>query len=104
VSRAYYAAFCHALSHAERKLKYERRRKRVGSGYSEGDDHGALPAHYLRLGKPEIADALKQMREQRNNCDYDDEVEGLSTMADECLDTANDLINLLTWPPTPKID
>ena len=103
VSRAYYAAFCHARNHAERVQKYQRQRMFVGGQWSQGNDHGALPSHYLKRGMSDIADPLKRLREWRNLCDYEDEVPGLVNLVTEGLAEAKGLLNRLTFPPDQKL-
>src|SRR5580704_1267608 len=65
-SRAYFAAYGHA--------------KRVAiknDGFQPSmnvDDHEKLWRHYSTSGRKDIADKLKDLRQWRNKCDYDEVV------------------------------
>ena len=87
VSRAYYAAFCHARNYAQQHL-----------GYVAGNvasDHGTLRRHYLRHGMIEVAEALDRLRAQRNRCDYDNQVPSLPGMLTTALQDAAAVIQRL---------
>jgi hypothetical protein len=72
VSRAYYAAFCHARNYA---------RDHHGFKLSHGpDDHTRIREHFQRLGHVKIAQDLEQLRRWRNQCDYNDNVSNISLM------------------------
>ncbi|MBI4319481.1 MAG: hypothetical protein HY675_13420 [Chloroflexi bacterium] len=71
VSRAYYAAFCHARNYARDRLGYQ------PAGGAQ--DHSSLVAHY-RSNQSEIADWLDELRSWRNLCDYRDNVYGIDRM------------------------
>src|SRR5207302_4999761 len=64
LSRAYYAAFCHARNHARDHLGLRLR--------GEADDHGALRARFKTGKMKGISDKLQRLREWRNACDYHD--------------------------------
>ena len=87
-SRAYYAAFRHALDFARTHHGY----KRIGSG----KDHRALIEHYDRVGLAQISMTLDQLRQWRNQCDYDDTVHNCRTMRDWAIDSAEYIIRLLS--------
>ena len=64
VSRAYYAAFCYARNDA-----------RDNHGWTPGNnpqDHKYLPDFLYGIQKSDVADKLVELRQWRNNCDYDD--------------------------------
>jgi len=72
VSRAYYAAFCHARNFA---------RDHYGFIPQSGvDDHGRVRAIFRQKRRHDIASALDDLRDWRNQCDYDDDVASLSTL------------------------
>lgn len=64
VSRAYYAAFCHARNYARDNLRYV--------PTDDWDDHKQLRHHFKKWGKPSISTELEQLRQWRNDCDYKD--------------------------------
>jgi len=63
VSRAYFAAYCHARDYATGQLGF------TPSGGVE--DHGHLRQHYKSRGQTAIAIDLDKLRQWRNQCDYD---------------------------------
>jgi hypothetical protein len=72
VSRAYYAAFCHARNYARDHQKYVLTNK--------PDEHARLRQHYQKRGDVALASALELLRQWRNQCDYNDNVSNLSLM------------------------
>jgi hypothetical protein len=72
VSRAYYAAFCHARNYARDHHGFK-----LGHG---ADDHARIREHFQRLGLVKIAQDLEQLRRWRNQCDYDDSVSNIPLM------------------------
>jgi hypothetical protein len=66
VSRAYYAAYCHARNHAESKLHYVR--------IKGGDDHKGVRDHYIKRNQNVIASKLETLNQWRGHCDYEDEM------------------------------
>lgn len=86
VSRAYFAAFGHAL-HTEA----DRGRFRP-SGRS--DDHARLRAHLLKMDDGESANELETLRIWRNQCDYAKVVIGnLSQIVKDALESAEIVID-----------
>lgn len=67
VSRAYYAAFCYALRIAKKKYGYV-------PADDQRDNHGKLQKHLRAMNKKELALKLNDLRQWRNNCDYDDDI------------------------------
>jgi hypothetical protein len=68
VSRAYYAAYCYARNHA---------RDREGLILTNRpSDHGLVRRHHLKKGRVDLASELDDLRQWRNSCDYEDELEG----------------------------
>jgi uncharacterized protein (UPF0332 family) len=63
ISRAYYAAFCHARDYAELHLGFVPKKKAI--------DHENLRKHLFRQGMGTISTKLDQLREWRNDSDYD---------------------------------
>jgi hypothetical protein len=66
VSRAYFAAFCHARNYARDWLAFRPR--------NDGDDHGRLRAHLNQRRRRGDADRLDRLRQWRNECDYLDDL------------------------------
>jgi hypothetical protein len=62
VSRAYFAAFCHARNYAESFLKYQAKQ--------DERDHGSLRAHLKGKRRQGDADRLERLRQWRNEADY----------------------------------
>ena len=94
VSRAYYAAFCHARNYSRDWLKFVPNHT--------ADDHGRLRA-FLNDGKRRgIALKLDQLRQWRNDADYSDSVTSdLATMATYAVSEASKLLDLLPPPKNP---
>ena len=87
VSRAYYAAFCHARNYAQRHLGYV--------SNNAPSDHGTLRQHYSLHGMKSVADSLDKLRGWRNQCDYRDVVNALQTIVRRSLREADSVINQL---------
>jgi hypothetical protein len=66
ISRAYYAAFCHARNYARDlhglRLSYN------------GDDHSLVRRHFRTRRERGVVSKLDNLREMRNVCDYEDDV------------------------------
>ncbi|CCW33859.1 HEPN domain-containing protein [Chthonomonas calidirosea] len=90
VSRAYYAAFCHTRSYAEKHLKFQRT--------TAGIVHKLLREHLGQQGPEgkEIADKLRDLHGWRKRCDYEDTVSNLNNMAIEAISTAEAIISKLS--------
>lgn len=93
VSRAYYAAFCHARNYSRDWLNFQPN--------NTADDHGRLRA-FLKTGKRRgVAVKLDQLRQWRNDADYSDSMTGdLPTMASY---SVSETAKLFDWllPPMP---
>ena len=66
ISRAYYAAFCHAKHYVH-----------VYCGYvplNDGTDHGNVVAKLREIRRTATASKLTGLRQVRNACDYDDAI------------------------------
>jgi len=63
ISRAYYAAFCHARDFAASHLGFVITKKAI--------DHENLRKHLFKHGMGTISTKLDQLRKLRNNSDYD---------------------------------
>lgn len=87
VSRAYYAAFCHARNHARDrhglKLRYT------------GDDHLLVKQHFMTRRERGVAGKLDWLRQARNKCDYEDAVADLATLLTTALQEAELVIGIL---------
>jgi len=87
VSRAYYAAFCHAKAYAVQHLGFR--------PSNTPSDHGRLAWHFLARGMPLIRQYLDDLRDWRNMCDYDDVVPDLSKKVEDALKEAALVIQAL---------
>ncbi len=72
VSRAYYAAFCHARN-------YARDRHGLKLSYT-GDDHFRVKQHFSTRREKGVAVKLDLLRQCRNKCDYEDSVADVATL------------------------
>lgn len=81
VSRAYYAAFCHARNYARDRQGF------VPVG--DARDHERVRRHYRgRGGTPEVARRLDRLRQARNLCDYDDTIPNLPILVTDAVSNA----------------
>lgn len=64
ISRAYYAAFCHAKYFAKDNFGFE--------PSDSAEDHRDLKDHFQRSGKNDVFRKLQRLRQWRNSSDYDD--------------------------------
>jgi len=88
VSRAYYAAFCHARNYA---------RDRHGFSLARSpQDHWRVIAHFRSRRRDDIARCLEVLRQWRNRCDYDDVVSGISHVLASILAQAQQVITRLS--------
>ena len=87
VSRAYYAAFCHARNHATAQLGFV--------PTNRGDDHWLLRQHFASRGRKDIANRLRRLHGWRKQCDYDDTVVNLATTVSHALREAAAVIQRL---------
>ena len=87
VSRAYYAAFCHARSYAQQQLGYVSR--------NAPSDHGLLRQHFRLHGMNAVADSLDLLRAWINQCDYRDSVGELQVMLRDALTEADFVVSQL---------
>jgi uncharacterized protein (UPF0332 family) len=86
VSRAYYAAFCTVRNYAEAHLGFQR--------VATAQVHELLRRHLIEQGGAWIAIArkLNQLRQWRNQCDYDDIVFDIERTALQALERALSVI------------
>ncbi len=91
VSRAYYAAFCHAREYATLQLGY--------SPSYTARDHVSLRAHLRLHGLEPIAEMLARLRIWRNRCDYTNQVANLVEMLRNALETSELVIHMLPLRP-----
>jgi hypothetical protein len=88
VSRAYYAAFCHARNYARDKQGYR-------PSY-DGRDHHNVREHYRtrRVGT-RVCRGLGQLLTWRRICDYEDQADNLGAVARQAIGWAEEVIALL---------
>lgn len=87
VSRAYYAAFCHARNRARDHLRF--------APAGDGSDHSRLRNHLRRAGLSDIAKLLNDLRRWRNQCDYADAVASPQVMAHQAIRKATHVLDEL---------
>lgn len=87
ISRAYYAAFCHARN-------YARDRHGLRLRYN-GDDHALVRRHFQARRERSVAAKLHDLSEWRNLCDYEDAVNDLPTLLTCALAEAQKVIAIL---------
>jgi uncharacterized protein (UPF0332 family) len=88
ISRAYYAAFCHARNYAINKFSFR------PSGF--GSDHSAVRRYYSKTRLSAVEKLLSDLYEWRQQCDYDDEVDNIESMCDSAIDMADEVFRKLT--------
>jgi hypothetical protein len=94
ISRAYFAAYGHALNYATQYLGFSPR--------NASEDHGRLRDHLKRSRRRATADSLDRLREWRNSCDYDGNFPGnLAATLTNALNEANYVFTSLP-PPLPR--
>lgn len=87
VSRAYYAAYCHARNHARDRYGFQ-------PAY-DSRDHGAVRSFYQGRQICRVASGLERLRQWRNDCDYEDSVPGLTDQVKWAIDLAQRVIKCL---------
>jgi hypothetical protein len=93
ISRAYYAAFGHAVEYATAYLGFVPR--------NNGDDHGRLRAHLRSRRRTATADRLDRLRDSRNWSDYLSEFpRNLEEAHEEALEDADYVFASLPPPAT----
>ena len=100
VSRAYYAAFCHARNYARDIFGY--RPRYIPQDHEDVRREFANAAQRLageqRKQIANVALQLENLRRWRNECDYKDQLMGLRSMVVPALKEATILIDNLTRP------
>lgn len=87
ISRAYYAAFCHARNYAHERHGLQLR-------YT-ADDHGLVKKHFMTRRARTVADRLDWLRIVRNKCDYQDALDELDSLLATALKEAQMVIAIL---------
>jgi uncharacterized protein (UPF0332 family) len=87
ISRAYYAAFCHARN-------YARDRHNLTLSYT-ADDHSLVRRHFRARKERGIVPKLDDLRQWRNLCDYEDSIQNLDTLLVSAMSEANKVIAIL---------
>ena len=87
VSRAYYAAFCHARNFIRDRESF--------SPYTNALDHSRVREHFRQQGRFDISNILNYLRRWRNACDYNDTVADLSDLLEDALKNAQEVIDKL---------
>jgi uncharacterized protein (UPF0332 family) len=87
VSRAYYAAFCHARNFARDRQGF--------SPTHTPKDHDLVRTHFKNQGRVDIARHLETLRRWRNRCDYDDTVSNVSNLLASAIAQAQKVLDSL---------
>ncbi len=87
VSRAYYAAFCHARN-------YARDRHNLILGNDPGD-HKLVRKHFLKRKMYNVASDLQDLRIWRNDCDYSDVLTNLLALVNSAINKAQSVVSAL---------
>lgn len=87
VSRAYYAAFCHARNYARDRQNFK--------PSNAVDDHSGIRRHFNSRQNKAIAPALDSLRQWRNQCDYEDDVENVEALVINAIREAQKVIGYL---------
>lgn len=92
VSRAYYAAFCTVRNYAEMYLGFQRT--------TTAQDHEQLRLRLIQQGGQwlVVARRLNQLRQWRNQCDYDDIVPNLDQLTISAIERASMVIQQCQSP------
>ncbi len=90
VSRAYYAAFCHARNYARDKQGF--------IPTHSARDHEFVREHFQRQGMTDVADNLDDLRKWRNKCDYDDSIYDPYKLLTSSIVQCREIINRLALP------
>ena len=88
VSRAYYAAFCHARNYARDQQGFR-------PAYADSD-HKDIRDHFRERHQTGIAGRLDTLRQWRNSCDYKDSVSSLSKLSSSAISRAGKILQELT--------
>ena len=87
VSRSYYAAFCAARNYAEEKLGFIPTRG--------AEDHKTLRECYKARNNTAISSKLDDLRKWRNDCDYQDHIDGIEAISTNALKHARNVLGKL---------
>ena len=87
VSRAYFAAFRHALGRAIERDSFEAK--------GRAEDHGRLREHFRNRKARGVATKLDRLNEWRGQADYDAEIENLDIMARTAIEEAQKVFDIL---------
>jgi hypothetical protein len=87
VSRAYYAAFCHARNYAQANLGF--------TPTQRGADHWLLQQHLVSHGLANVARQLRRLHGWCKQCDYEDTVPTLNIILINAVRDANAIISRL---------
>ena len=88
VSRAYYAAFCHARNYARDHYQY--------TPANHAGDHQLVRQELLVHRQFAVARRLDKLRKWRNQCDYRDDVSDVMDTPAKALELARQVLDALT--------
>jgi len=85
VSRAYYAAFCHARNYARDRHHF--------FPTTTPKDHERVRTHFRKQGRADIARHLETLRQWRNRCDYNDAVFNIAGLLHSAITQAQKILD-----------
>ena len=88
VSRAYYAAFCHARNYARDVYGY--------TPTNDPNDHWRVRKQFVQRKQSAVASQLDELRKWRNRCDYRDDVSNVTGIPAKALKAAQKVLDALT--------
>jgi uncharacterized protein (UPF0332 family) len=86
-SRAYYAAFCYSRNFAQRSLGF--------IPDFDSRDHHSLRSHFAKRNLDNISRKLDRLRQWRNSCDYDNEINNLELLSKNSISEARYILKWL---------
>jgi uncharacterized protein (UPF0332 family) len=87
VSRAYYAAFCHSREYALHNYRFILQMTSA--------DHNLVREEFRKRRLYRISDILKDLRQWRNQCDYDNNISGIAQKVQDAIKEAQEIFNRL---------
>lgn len=91
VSRAYYAAFCHARNFARDKQSFK-------PSYNT-QDHSAVRRHFRKNNRQDIARILDGLKDWREICDYEDTVSNIEVRLKNAIKASNKIFIKIHYSP-----
>ena len=96
ISRAYFAAYCHARNYAQDKFGFIPK--------ENSDDHAGVRKEFIRKGRAfaNIPPILDTLRHWRNECDYQDALDNTSEIVQDAIDKSQKIFDSLSYAQPKK--